>query len=295
MERNKIKVYKVMILAFVFIFSSFSYTISSKEYNLNDGGDGEINYWAIIAGWGGNPHQEPCVNREIRMLKRILSLYGWNDSNLYILQNEQAKKEAIFASFIWLDDMAVDEDDVVFIFFSFHGSHKEDQPPLDEPNNMDGFLVPFDFEFEIQENGILDDELGAALDTVVSQNVIVVVESCHAGEMIDGTQDLCGDGRVILTSSTEEEASSFLYRKVIGLFPYYIIKGLRGLADKDHNGWISAEELFRYAERRTIFQSYISSFLLGMQFNGQHPQIYDGWPSEENNSEDLNILNLKYN
>ena len=25
----------------------------------------------------------------------------------------------------------------------------------------------------------------------------------------------------------------------------------------------------------------------------QHPQIYDGWPSEENNEEELNIINLE--
>ena len=102
------------------------------------------------------------------MLTRVLSFHGWDDNHIYILQNENAKKDAVLDSFVWLNDMGADENDVVFLFLSFHGFHKEDQPPFDEPNLMDGFLVPFDFEFEILENGILDDELGDSLDMLKS-------------------------------------------------------------------------------------------------------------------------------
>ena len=179
------------------------------------------------------------------------------------------------------------------IFFSFHGSHKPDTIPYDEPNQLDGFLVTFDFEYEILENGILDDEFGAALDRILSKNVVVIVESCHAGEMIDGTEDLCGDGRVVLTSSTEEELSFFLYRRVIGLFPYYIIKGMNGFADKNHNGWISAEELYQYAQMRTLVQSYVCSFLMHSLPYCQHPQMFDGWPQEQNNSSELDFIKLR--
>ena len=254
--------------------------------------DGDVNYWAVIAGWGGNPHQVICVDREIRMLTRALRTHGWNDNHVYVLQNENAKKDAVIASFVWLNDMGVDEDDVVFVFLSFHGSHKEDQPPFDEPNHMDGFLIPFDFEFEIEENGILDDELGAALDTVKSKNIVAVVESCHSGEMIDGTEDLCGDGRVVLTSCTEDELSYYLYRRLSGLFPFYVIKGLNGQADINHNGWVSAEEVFQFAEQRTIYQSYISSILLGIKPDSQYPQFYDGWPTEEKNEPELQLIQL---
>jgi uncharacterized caspase-like protein len=195
--------------------------------------------------------------------------------------------------FDWLIEKGVDEDDVVLIFFSFHGSHKKDTIPFDEPNNMDGFLVTFDFEHEILENGILDDEFGLALDNIPSRNVVVIVESCHAGEMIDGSEDLCGDGRVVLTSCNEEELSFFLYRRVIGLFPYYIFKGMSGFADRNHNGWISAEELYQYAYVRTLVQSYVCSFLMHSLPYCQHPQMFDGWPQEQNNSSELDFIKLR--
>lgn len=281
-----------MFLVLLLLFSGFSQSLSSLK-TITYQGDGDTKYWAIIAGYGGNPHQIPCVNKEIKKIVPLLKRYNWNEDQIFVLQNEFTKKDAVMGMFDWLITEGVDEDDVVLIFFSFHGSHKQDTVPLDEPNQMDGFLVTFDFEYEILENGILDDEFGAALDTIPSKNVVVIVESCHAGEMIDGSEDLCGDGRVILTSCTEEELSFFLYRRVIGLFPYYIIKGMTGFADRNLNGWISAEELYQYAEMRTIYQSYICSFLMHSLPHYQHPQLFDGWPQEQNSSSELEFIKLR--
>lgn len=293
MKKEKMNILIVNTVVFVFIFSCFSPAFALKDNTLVTQGDGDIQSWAIIAGWGANPHQIVCVDHEIRMLLRILHRYGWNDTHIHVLQNEEAKKKAVLSSFEWLQDMNVDEDDIVFVFLSFHGSHKVDTEPYDEPDQMDGFLVTFDFEFEIEQNGILDDELGDALDSIVSQNVVVIVESCHSGEMIDGYADLCGDGRVILTGSTADELSFFLYRRMIGLFPFYIVQGLYGQADNNRNGWISAEELFQYAEKRTIYQSYICAFLLGIPLDGQHPQIDDGWPStQQHNDGELEFIQI---
>lgn len=276
-------------------FFSFDIDWHPREnpYDVSLQNDDDINYWTIIAGWGANPHQAICVDREIKLLTRVLHLHGWEDNHIKILQNENAKKDEVLESFVWLNDMGADENDVVFIFLSFHGFHKEDQPPFDEPNNMDGFLVPFDFEFEILENGIIDDELGDSLDTLKSKNIVAVIESCHSGEMIDGAQDLCGDGRVILTSCSEEELSYFLYPRLSGLFSYYIIKGLNGQADKNQDGWVSAEELFMFAEQRTIYRSYISSIFLGIEPDSQYPQIYDGWPLEDQNESELLLIQRK--
>jgi hypothetical protein len=282
-----------MFLLLLFLFSVFPQPLSSFKNITYKNSDGDTKYWAIIAGYGANPHQIPCVNREIKKIVPMLKRYNWNEEQMIVLQNEYARKEALMDTFDWLITEGVDEDDVVLIFFSFHGSHKSDTIPFDEPNNMDGFLVTFDFEYEILENGILDDEFGAALDKIPSKNVVVIVESCHAGEMIDGSEDLCGDGRVILTSCTEEELSFFLYRRVIGLFPYYIFKGMSGFADRNHNGWISAEELFQYAEMRTIIQSYICSFLMHSLPYYQHPQMYDGWPEDQNNSSELEFIKYR--
>jgi len=292
-KKKQVTMFCGMFFVLLLLFSGFSESLSSLKNMSNIKGDSDAKYWAIIAGYGANAHQIPCVNREISKIVQLLNRYNWNKDQILVLQNEYTKKDDVMGMFDWLISEGVDEDDVVLIFFSFHGSHKQDTIPLDEPNQMDGFLVTFDFEFETLENGILDDEFGAALDRIPSENIVVIVESCHAGEMIDGSEDLCGDGRVVLTSCTEEELSFFLYRRVIGLFPYYILKGMSGFADRNHNGWISAEELYQYAEMRTLVQSYVCSFLMNSLPYCQHPQFFDGWPQEHNNTSELEFIKLR--
>ena len=68
------------------------------------------------------------------------------------------------------------------------------------------------------------------------------------------------------------------------------MKGLKGRADKNYDGFITAEEAFEYAEIRTRLRSTAYGFLLFIfhkHIKNQHPQIYDGWPYEENNEEEL--------
>ncbi|GAH09109.1 unnamed protein product, partial [marine sediment metagenome] len=41
-----------------------------------------------------------------------------------------------------------------------HGNIIEDQPPLDEPDNYDEYLAPYDYDSENKSSYLLDDELG---------------------------------------------------------------------------------------------------------------------------------------
>jgi hypothetical protein len=69
-----------------------------------------------------------------------------------------------------------------------------------------------------------------------------------------------------------------------------LIKGLRGKADRNFDGLVSAEEAFDFARIKTIRRTTIYGYLLFVFHKSlfiQHPQICDGWPTEENNSEEL--------
>jgi hypothetical protein len=68
---------------------------------------------------------------------------------------------------------------------------------------------------------------------------------------------------------------------------------MNGFADRNNNGWISAEELYQYAQMRTIFQSYVCSFLMHSLPYLQHPQMFDGWPQENSNSCELEFIKLR--
>ena len=131
------------------------------------------------------------------------------------------------------------------------------------------------------------------LRQIKSENIVIIFEACYSGGMIDGANDLKKTGRIIMTATKEDETSYGFFLKKSWLFPYYLLKGLRGRADKNCDGFITVEEAFEYAKFYTIRRSTIYAYLLFIFHRAlfiQHPQIYDGWPSEGNNKEELKLI-----
>lgn len=60
-----------------------------------------------------------------------------------------------------------------------------------------------------------------------------------------------------------------------GVFTYFLVEGFDGPADSNHDGWVSAEEAFNYA------QYWVPKWAKEHGWpEDQHPQIYDGCPGE---------------
>jgi len=49
-----------------------------------------------------------------------------------------------------------------------------------------------------------------------------------------------------MTAANEHQIASFYPETKHGLFTYFFLKGLRGEAHSDSNGWIELKELFEY-------------------------------------------------
>ena len=183
--------------------------------------------------------------------------------------------------------------------FNIHGYYiNADLPPIDEPDGKDEFICPWDPTVNGWniETYILDDDLAARFTTLKSNNIVLIFDTCHSGGMIDGSSDLGCSGRVVLTSCDVNEASCMFFARLHWMFPYYLIQGLKGRADLNHDGFVSAEESLIYTKkpvalRSTIFNLlfYIIEPIPGLT---QHPQLYDGWPSLENNTDELKLLEL---
>ena len=248
-------------------------------------------YRAIIIA-SGEPGRDA---RTVDDLHATLITQGWQEDNIYQLLQEEATRSAILtAPFEWLDAQGEDRDDVTLFFFSLHGDQITDVAPLDEPDSLDEYICPADFDPDDNTTFLLDDDLASSFENVQSNNLVVIFETCHSGGMFDGTSDLRGSGRVILTSCATDETSFPIYFNGRWLFPYYLTQGLKGPADTSKDGKISAEEAFQYAEKPTILRSTILGFLLFLltptPLLAQHPQLYDAWPSETNNTARLDIL-----
>lgn len=283
-----------ILLFFLLILSvSFSPDCFVKSETISSA---NRDYWAIFI-TVGEPKRDKKNTEE---LYTILTNNGWNKDNIYFLEEKDATKEAILEIPNWLNCKGLDKEDVVLFYFSLHGGRKKDVYPLDEPDGMDEFLIAYKKEQKgsnntICDNTICDEELAASFQEIISENIVIIIESCYSGGMIDGSCDLKKSGRIILTSSKADESSYPIFLRKSWLFPYYLIKGLEGRADEDSDGYISVEETFRYAKIRIIRRSTLYGLLLFIFHKSlfiQHPQLYDGWPSDENNQKELDLIPL---
>jgi|GEM_PF-2447279 len=275
--------------------TALPFTDHAASVSARVSGDGTAVYRAVVVA-AGEPRRD---TRTVDDFCDALTVHGWQEDNIYRLQGETATREAILTEpFTWLQMQREDDDDVTLFFFSLHGDQLSDREPLDEPDGLDEYVCPADYNPDDTATFLLDDDLSAAFAAVQSDSLAVVFETCHSGGMLDGTGDLRASGRVILTSCAADETSFPLFFNGRWLFPHYLTQGLRGPADRDGNGRVSAEEAYRYAEPPTVTRSTIIGLFLFVltptPLLAQHPQLYDGWPSEADNAAQLDIIPATY-
>jgi hypothetical protein len=183
----------------------------------------------------------------------------WGKDHIQLLLNQEATKADIYYAIKWLADNAASDDTVLF-YFAGHG-------------NL-GILAAHDI-------CISDTDLDSWLDMVDSQKVIIILETCFAGSF---GKKLGDDGRVVLMSCQQDESSFEDPELEHGVFGHYILQAISNFeaADTNHNYELSAEEIFSYAEPRTV-DEVIEPYgnIPASKGDRQHPVIYDSRYSEE--------------
>jgi hypothetical protein len=158
-----------------------------------------------------------------------------------------------------------DSNDFSLVYISTHGFPLDaDIPPKDEADGTDEALVSY-WGFSFPSLVIWDDELNVLLNRLESKGVCLIVDSCYAGGFNDPPnwnltgdstavvqqnnlgaeqwmkgfgEEVRGQKRVVLMASCEDEEA------VSGGFGPYLVDGIRGYADFNDAGIVSAEELF---------------------------------------------------
>jgi hypothetical protein len=251
----------------------------------------DTEYWALLVGIGDyaeNPEEDrPDMITEVNDLHALLLQSSWwSEDHIKVLTGADATVVNIIKGLRWLDRME-DSNDISLVYLSTHGFPLGfDIPPKDEADGTDEALVTY-WGFAYPSLFIWDDELNFLLNRLESKGVCLIVDSCYAGGFNDppnwnitgvteSTQtsnslaaeqwvkgfgeDVRGQKRVVLMGSCEDELS------YSGGFGPYIIDGLRGYADANGDGIVSAEEVFYYAQPRSNTR--------------QHPTMYDGYEGE---------------
>lgn len=141
-----------------------------------------------------------------------------------------------------------DENDVVLFYFSGHG--------------LQGSFLPTDFDG--YNNLIKHEEIKNLLQVSKAKHKLVVADACHSGSLLamrsstsvnqilmkyyKAFEDSTG-GTALLMSSKSEEYSLEDGGLRSGIFSHFLVRGLKGEADKSENGIITIEELFSYVHQ----------------------------------------------
>jgi|GEM_PF-2738414 len=206
----------------------------------------------------------------------------FDPENIRVLTDANATKENIQNNITWIASNAK-QNDTVFFFFSGHGGY--------------GYVL-------VYGNKISDNELDSWFSDMNSANLVIIIDSCYAGSMIEKSKTGCtdevknfsslhgvknvsleklssfktlGHGNRIVLAACDKNQYSWEYDELSnGVFTYYLTEGLKStLADTNGNGWVSVEEAFYYAKPKT-YEFNNSENPAG----GQDPQIYDGIDGE---------------
>lgn len=139
---------------------------------------------ALIIGIGDYPGTDadlPGIDKDVEFAKQIASLMGFRPGEIVVLMDGQATLGNIREKFnTWLREAG--PDDQVLVYFSGHGAYVRDTNG-DEDDGQDELWVTADTRVANGrlENYLLDDEVDQLLAGLSSNNVLVILDSCHSG------------------------------------------------------------------------------------------------------------------
>jgi tetratricopeptide (TPR) repeat protein len=179
----------------------------------------------------------------------LISPEGGNfkQENVHMLTGAKASLAAVRHEIgDWLPSVAKDGDRVL-IYFAGHGFVYQNK----------GYLAPYDFNMDnIGATGYPMEELGAAIGSKIqAKSKILLTDACHSGAISPAdTENLNGKLATLdksLFSLTASRASERSFESPDldgghGVFTYYVTQGLGGVADTNHDGIVTADELSEY-------------------------------------------------
>ncbi|MHC0063549.1 caspase, EACC1-associated type [Nostoc sp. UIC 10890] len=194
----------------------------------------------------------PAATKDVEAMQRVLlhpEIGGFDDVTL--LLNPQQHQMAVAIETLFDGRQ---KDDLLVLFFSGHGIKDESGKLYFASRNTHKTLiksttVPASFVHEVMSNSR-------------SRREVVILDCCFSGAFAEGMSakdhgfvdirnQLGGEGRAVLTSSTSTQYSFEQQGADTSTYTRYIVEGLEtGAADRDEDGWISVDELHEYASKK---------------------------------------------
>ncbi len=181
---------------------------------------------------------------------------GLKDDQIKLLTNEQATNAQIYAELDWLVGNCGPDDQAV-IYFSGHGDVET------KTNRQRGFLLAYDTPPTNYMIGALRlDDLNGYLETLVDNKskIIVITDACHSGNLAGGMEGVGATAqalsaqfqnqiKIMSCQPNELSMEGEQWGGGRGVFSFYLIDGLIGMADTNKDSIVTLSELERYLDQ----------------------------------------------
>jgi len=194
---NKINFMKILVILTsinTLVISSSALKVNthlSNQFEIDNLNNNDVEYWALIVAanyewddnldWlGRNWIVEPAyITKNI-----LLTSDFWKEENIKMIVNHEVTKSNVVKGFEWLNSVA-DENDRVVISYYAHGAQlKFDVPPFDEKDRKDEYITTY-WSGKIPTDIIIDDYFNKLLNSLKSNHVCAMINSCYSGGMND--------------------------------------------------------------------------------------------------------------
>lgn len=207
--------------------------------------------WALVVGVAAYDHMPVLRYTDddaYRFYAFLKSLEGGAlpDEQLRILIDEDASRANILDNLKELFEQA-GPNDLVMFYFSGHG--------------LNGSFLPIDFDGF--NNKIAHDEIAEAFNHCRAKYRLCIADACHSGSILamrsGGNEPVLSQyyqtlarsvsGTALIMSSKGDETSLESAGLRQGVFSHFLIRGLKGEADTDHDKMVTVEELYNFVNR----------------------------------------------
>lgn len=211
------------------------------------------NTYAVIVGI--NDYRNDAVIKDLPYsLNNTRAIYNFLTSkeggsvpakNICYLTNAQATREGIISNAKAMFSKAKEGDRVIF-YFAGHGG--------------EGFFAPYDFDGFV-ESTVFYSDIKSIFRSAKCSTKLLFLDCCYAGSVksrsndSDRLRDRTSSDNLniaVMSASKADEVSWQSSELGMGVFTYYLIRGLGGAANRDGNSYITIQELFYYVYKQVM-------------------------------------------
>ena len=216
--------------------------------------------WAMVVGIEKYSHLPPvefAAYDARTVVNYFVNLLGVPEGNVILLENEKATRSAVTSKLKDYLPANLDKDSVLYVYFAGHGM----------PDVASGtpYLMFFDSEAtNVARTGYPLKEFLADLGALKVKNAFLFTDACFSGMAARGDKMLVSGarpavirvddvnlatGRIVAMSASTGAQLSHAYRdKRHGLFTYYLLSGIQGMAESGKDGRIALGPLYGYVK-----------------------------------------------